>query len=43
VRTQRRRHKRKDASGNMLELAENTVRDFAREAGRVIDEAHRRL
>ena len=43
VRTQRRRHKRADASGNLLELAENTVRDLAREAGKVIDEAQRRL
>ena len=43
VRTQRRRHKRADASNNMLELAEHTVRDLAREAGRVIDEAQRRL
>jgi hypothetical protein len=43
VRTQRRRHKRRAASGNVLELAENTVRDLAREAGKVIDEAQRRL
>jgi hypothetical protein len=43
VRTQRRRHKRKDASANILELAENTVRDLAREAGKVFDEAQRRL
>jgi hypothetical protein len=43
VRTQRRRHKRRAASGNMLELAENAVRDLAREAGKVIDEAQRRL
>jgi hypothetical protein len=43
VRTQRRRHKRRAASANVLELAEHTVRDLAREAGRVIDEAQRRL
>jgi hypothetical protein len=43
VRTQRRRHKRRAASANMLELAEHTVRDLAREAGKVIDEAQRRL
>jgi hypothetical protein len=43
VRTQRRRHKRRAASGNVIELAENTVRDLAREAGKVIDEAQRRL
>ena len=43
VRTQRRRHKRRAASANVLELAENTVRDLAREAGKVIDEAQRRL
>src|SRR3954452_12582265 len=43
VRTQRRRHKRAAASSNVIELAENTVRDLAREAGRVIDGAQRRL
>ena len=43
VRTQRKRHKRRDAAGNVFELAEHTVRDLAREAGRVIDEAQRRL
>jgi hypothetical protein len=43
VRTQRKRHKRRAASGNMIELAEHTVRDLAREAGKVIDEAQRRL
>ena len=43
VRTQRRRHKRRAASGNVLELAGNTVRDFAREAGKLIDEGRRRL
>ena len=43
VRTQRRRHKRRAASDNVLELAENTVRDLAREAGKIIDEGRRRL
>ena len=43
VRTQRRRHKRRAASDNVLELVENTVRDLAREAGKLIDEAQRRL
>jgi hypothetical protein len=43
VRTQRRRHKRAATSNNVLELAQHTVRDLAREAGKVIDEAHRRL
>ena len=43
VRTQRKRHKRRDAAGNVFELAESTVRDLAREAGKVIDEAQRRL
>jgi hypothetical protein len=43
VRTQRRRHKRRAASDNVLELAENTVRDLAREANKLIDEGRRRL
>jgi hypothetical protein len=43
VRTQRRRHKRREASDNVLELAENTVRDLSREAGKVIDQARKRL
>jgi hypothetical protein len=43
VRTQRRRHKRRDASHNVLELAQHTVRDLAGEASRVVDEARRRL
>ena len=43
VRTQRRRHKRRAASDNVLELAENTVRDLAREANKIIDEGRRRL
>jgi len=43
VRTQRRRHRRRATSGNVLELAGHTVRDFAREAGRLVDEGRRRL
>ncbi len=43
VRTQRKRHKRRAASDNVLELAENTVRDLAREANKLIDEGRRRL
>ena len=43
VRTQRRRHKRRAMSDNMLELAEHTVRDLAREANKLIDEGRRRL
>jgi len=42
VRTQRRRHKRRAASDNVLELVEHTVRDLAREAVKLIDEAQRR-
>jgi hypothetical protein len=43
LRTQRRRHKRRAMSDNVLELAENTVRDLAREANKIIDEGRRRL
>ena len=43
VRTQRKRHKRRAASDNVLELAEHTVRDLAREANKIIDEGRRRL
>jgi hypothetical protein len=42
VRTQRKRHQRRDQAGNLLELAESTVRDLAREATRLIDDAQRR-
>lgn len=42
VRTQRKRHQRRDQAGNLIELAESTVRDLAREAGRLIDDAQRR-
>jgi hypothetical protein len=43
VRTQRKRHKRQAAAGNVLELAQHTVRDLSREAGKVVEEARRRL
>ena len=43
VRTQRKRHKRQAAADNVLQLAEHTVRDFAREAKGLIDEGRRRL
>jgi hypothetical protein len=42
VRTQRKRHHRREDADNLLELAEHTVRDLAREASRLIDEAQRR-
>ena len=43
VRTQRKRHKRRADADNVLELAEHTVRDLAREANKLIDEGRRRL
>jgi hypothetical protein len=43
VRTQRKRHKRRAASSDPLDLAERTIRDLAHEAGKLIDEAGRRL
>lgn len=43
VRTQRRRHKRRAKAGNVIELAEHTVRDAAQEARKLIHDAtHRR-
>jgi len=42
VRTQRRRHKRREASDNVLELAERTLRDLAHEASKIIDDQSRR-
>lgn len=39
VRTQRRRHKRRAAAHNVVDLAGRTVRDAAREARRVIEDA----
>ncbi len=38
VRTQRKRHKRRAASHNVLDLAERTMRDLAHEARRLADE-----
>ena len=38
LRTQRRRHKRRDASRGVIDLAGRTVRDVAREALRVFDD-----
>ena len=43
VRTQRKRHKRRDAATDPLDLAERTLRDLAHEAGKLIDEAQKRL
>lgn len=42
VRTQRKRHQRREQSENLAELAESTVRDLFREAGRLVDEVQRR-
>ena len=42
IRTQRKRHKRRAASGNVFELAERTLRDVAAEARRIADESSRR-
>jgi hypothetical protein len=38
IRTQRKRHKRKAQSANMLELAERTLRDLGHEARRLLDD-----
>jgi hypothetical protein len=43
VRTQRKRHKRRAAADNPIELMQHTIRDLGREAGKIIDEAQRRL
>jgi len=43
VRTQRKRHKRRDAARHPFDLAERTLRDLAHEAGNLIEEAGRRL
>ena len=43
VRTQRKRHKRRAAANDPLDLAERTLRDLAHEAGKLLDEAGRRL
>jgi hypothetical protein len=42
VRTQRKRHKRRDASDNVIELVEHTLRDLRKEAGKLIDDAQKR-
>ena len=42
VRTQRKRHKRRDASDNVIELVEHTWRDLRKEAGKLIDDSKRR-
>ncbi len=41
IRTQRKRHKRRDASSNVIELAERTLRDIAAEARRLAAESSR--
>jgi hypothetical protein len=43
VRTQRRRHHRRKESDNVLQLARHTARDLAGEAGRLLDDARRRV
>ena len=42
VRTQRKRHQRRDQADNLAELAESTVRDLFREARRLIDDDAKR-
>jgi len=39
LRTQRKRHRRRAASANVLDLAERTLRDAVSEAGRLADRA----
>lgn len=43
VRTQRKRHKRRDAAAHPLDLAGRTVRDLVQEANRLTGDARRRL
>lgn len=43
LRTQRKRHKRRDAARDPLDLAERTMRDLAHEASKLLGEANRRL
>jgi hypothetical protein len=43
LRTQRKRHRRREAAHDRLDLAERALRDFAHEASKVIDEASRKL
>ena len=42
VRTQRKRHKRRDASDNVIELVEHTLHDLRKEAGKLIHDAQKR-
>ena len=42
VRTQRKRHKRRDASDNVLELVEHTLHDLRKEAGKLFHDAQKR-
>jgi hypothetical protein len=42
VRTQRKRHQRREKADNLAELAESTLRDLFHEAGRLIDDAQKR-
>ena len=42
LRTQRKRHKRRAASSNPLDLAGRTLRDLADEAGHLVEAARRR-
>ena len=39
LRTQRKRHKRRAVSANVLDLAERTLHDMVSEAGRLVDRA----
>jgi hypothetical protein len=42
VRTQRKRHKRRAASDNVLELVEHTLHDLRKEAGKLVTDATKR-
>lgn len=42
LRTQRKRHRRRELSGSVLELAERTLRDIASEARKLADDPGRR-
>src|SRR3712207_6681290 len=42
VRTQRKRHKRRDASDNVIELVEHTLHDLRKEAGKLLHDAQKR-
>ena len=43
IRTQRKRHKRRDAAKDPLDLAERTLKDLAHETNKLLREANRRL